>query len=190
MTGDQNEKVKFENDKTGWKLATSVGGVGTGERADVFVVDDPHNVKEAESDAVRETTLQWMFEVVPTRTNDEKSAQVTIMQRVHERDVSGLLLKSGLEGDHLLLPMEFEVARRCKTSIGFEDPRQVEGELLWPDRFSRRHLEEDLKPALRSWGGTYAEASQLQQRPAPRGGGMFKRDWFKFVDEIPEGAAF
>lgn len=189
LTGDQNEKVKFENDKTGWKLATSVGGVGTGERGDVFVIDDPHNVKDAESDAHREATLQWWSEVVPTRTNDpEKSAFVTIMQRVHERDVSGLTLKMG-GYDHLMLPMEFEVARRCGTSIGFEDPRTQEGELLWPERFPRRHLEEDLKPSLRAWGGDYAVAAQLQQRPSPRGGGMFKRDWFKFVDEVPEGLA-
>jgi hypothetical protein len=43
--------VKLANDKTGWKLATSVGGIGTGERCDAILIDDPHNVKEAESEA-------------------------------------------------------------------------------------------------------------------------------------------
>ena len=37
---EQFNLVKVANDRTGWKLATSVGGVGTGERADRFVIDD------------------------------------------------------------------------------------------------------------------------------------------------------
>ena len=47
---------KVTNDKTGWKLASSVGGVGTGERGDRVLLDDPHNVKEAESETVRGET--------------------------------------------------------------------------------------------------------------------------------------
>jgi predicted phage terminase large subunit-like protein len=46
---------------------------------------------------------------------------------------------------------------------------------------------EQLKETFRSQGGSYAEAAQLQQRPAPRGGGMFKREHFQIVDKAPEG---
>lgn len=228
IAGDQNAKVRYDTDKTGFKIATSVGGLGTGERGDRFIIDDPHNVKDTESDAVRESALQWFTEVVPTRMNDpDKSAIIVIMQRVHERDVSGLILREALGYDFLCLPMEYERVTRCFTPVrrkdvatvkvtrvmqeqdpmprwveeGEElpshyepkwveltpqDPRTEEGELLWPDRFSARHLEEDLKPALRAWGGNYAEAGQLQQRPAPRGGGDFQRDDFNFVDRAPE----
>ena len=66
-----------------------------------------------------------------------------------------------------------------------QDPRTEEGELLHPERFSREYLETDLKPRLRSWGGSHAEESQLQQRPSPRGGDMFKREWFEIVDAAP-----
>ena len=52
-------ETRITNDKHGWKLATSVGGVGTGERGDVIILDDPHNVKEAESDQVRTETVRW-----------------------------------------------------------------------------------------------------------------------------------
>jgi predicted phage terminase large subunit-like protein len=31
-------------------------------------------------------------------------------------------------------------------------------------------------------------AGQLQQRPAPREGGLFKRHWFKFIDATPSGS--
>jgi predicted phage terminase large subunit-like protein len=33
----------------------------------------------------------------------------------------------------------------------------------------------------------YATAGQLQQRPAPRGGGLFKREWFKVERAAPAG---
>src|SRR5262249_35008565 len=48
--------LKVMNTATGWKLASSVGGVGTGERADILIVDDPHNVTQAESEQVRGET--------------------------------------------------------------------------------------------------------------------------------------
>lgn len=183
FTEDQNAKIKFENNRTGFKLATSVGGLGTGERGDRFIIDDPHNVKDGESDVKRGTTLLWMSETVPTRLNNPKeSAIVCIMQRVHELDVSGMILAEELGYEHLMLPMEFDPERRCKTSIGFFDPRTEDGELLWPGRHGPDEIKRD-KKAL----GSYAYAGQYQQSPSPRGGGMFQRHWFSLVDAIPVG---
>jgi predicted phage terminase large subunit-like protein len=188
LSEGQNAKMRFDTDRTGFKIATSVSGMGTGERGDRFIIDDPHNVLEGESEAKRENVLQWFTEVVPTRINDPaKSALVVIMQRVHDRDVSGLILEKELGYDHLCIPMEYESdhPHLSRTKTGWKDPRKTEGENAWPERFSKDYLESDLKPSLRAWGGTYAEAGQLQQRPAPRGGGMFKRDDFQFVDAPP-----
>lgn len=176
LVADQNAKVRYDTDKRGFKIATSIGGLGTGERGDRFVIDDPHNVKTAESDTKLEEVAQWFTEVVPTRVNDiDLSAFIVIMQRVHERDVSGLILANDLGYEHLELPMEYEPSRKCYTSIGFEDPRTEEGELLFPERFGQKGVTE-LKKVLSSWGGQYAVSGQLQQRPTPRGGGMFKVD--------------
>lgn len=176
LTSDQNAKVRYDTTKRGFKIATSIGGVATGERGDRFVIDDPHNVKTAESETKLEEVAQWFTEVVPTRVNDiNLSAFVVIMQRVHERDVSGLILAQELGYEHLELPMEYEPSRKCYTSIGFEDPRTEEGELLFPERFDEEGVK-DLKKTLSAWGGQYAVSGQLQQRPTPRGGGMFKVD--------------
>jgi hypothetical protein len=38
---------RLENNQTGFKLATSVGGVSTVERGDRILLDDPHNVIKA-----------------------------------------------------------------------------------------------------------------------------------------------
>src|SRR5690606_15183872 len=80
------------------------------------------------------------------------------------------------------LPMEFEPERACRTSIGFEDPRTHEGELLFPERFPPEVVERDKVPM-----GSYAVAGQFQQRPAPRFGGMFQRGDFEIVDAAPAG---
>jgi predicted phage terminase large subunit-like protein len=181
LTGDQNAKMRFDTNYAGFKIATSVGGLGTGERGDRFIIDDPHNIKDGESDAKRLAALLWFTETVPTRMNDpEKSAIVIIMQRVHDQDISGYILEKELGYEHLMIPMEFEPDRKCYTSIGFEDPRTEDEELMWPERMTREVLTRDKKVM-----GAYAVASQFQQRPAPRGGGMFQREWFEVVDELP-----
>ncbi len=179
LTGDQNEKTRFENDKTGYRLATSVGGTGTGEGGDVVVVDDPHNVHEAESDLIRESTITWWDEVMSTRLNDPKTgARVIVMQRVHNRDLGGHVLEQG-GYEHLCLPAEYEGSNKT-TVIGWSDPRVDAGELLWPERFGPAELE-DLKKRL----GSYAAAGQLQQRPSPRAGGIFQRGWWRFYTISP-----
>ncbi len=82
LTSDQNTKIRFDNDKQGYRLATSVDGALTGEGGDVVVVDDPHNVSEGDSPNVRNSTLAWWDEAMSTRLNDPKTgAYVVIMQR-------------------------------------------------------------------------------------------------------------
>jgi predicted phage terminase large subunit-like protein len=165
---------KVSNDKTGWKLASSIGGVGTGERGDRVLLDDPHSVKESESDVVRQETVRWFREGMSNRLNDmEKSAIVVIMQRVHEADVSGSIIESAQDYTHLMIPMEYD-GRRYHTSIDWTDPRDSDGELAWPERFSPKVVK-----GLRDILGPYGFAGQYQQAPTPRGGGIFKREWWQ-----------
>lgn len=174
LMGDQNVKSRFENDKMGYRLATSVGGTGTGEGGDRVVVDDPHNVNDAESDAIRESTLEWWDQAMSTRLNDPKTgARVIVMQRVHERDLTGHVLEQG-GYEHLCLPAEYEPTTQV-TCLGWKDPRTEIDELLWPERMGRAELD-DLKMRL----GSYGAAGQLQQRPSPAGGGILKRFWWRF----------
>jgi predicted phage terminase large subunit-like protein len=180
LTSDQNTKMRFDNSRSGYRIATSVGGTATGEGGDRIVCDDPHNVGEVASDSVRKSAVDWWDVVMSTRVNDPKtSAMVIVMQRCHQRDLSGHLLEKG-NFEHLCLPAEYEGARR-ETSIGFLDPRTQPAELLWPERFGPSEIV-SLKVSL----GSYAAAGQLQQRPSPAGGGIFKRHWFRYYQ--PRGA--
>lgn len=142
--------------------------------------DDPHDRQGAHSDAERETTLTTFDEAVVTRLNDpETSSIVVIMQRLHENDLSGHVLgKGGYE--HLLIPMHYDPKRSRVTTIGWEDPRKNVGELMHPERFPEEIVRE-IEKAI----GSYAAAGQLEQAPAPAEGGIFKRSWWRFYDELP-----
>lgn len=188
ISDEQATKIKLANTEMGWKFATSVGGVTGGERGDRFIIDDPNNPQDTESDPVRSSTNHWFLEVVPDRLNDiGKSAIIIIQQRLHEEDVSGVAMANGLGYTHLMIPMEYEPSRHCVTSIGWQDPRgcddewnelpdeekdQRVDELAWPERFPPASIQ-TLKMK-----GPYAWAGQYQQSPEPRGGGIFRRDWW------------
>lgn len=173
LTSDQNQKTRYENDKTGFRLATSVGGA-TGERAHIRILDDPHNIEEVESDTIREGVIDWLRYTWSQRTADPKHpCEVLIMQRLHDKDATGYYLELG-GYEHIILPMRLENERRCFTVIG-SDPRVVEGELLFPERFP-----DSVVTSEESKLGPYGAACQFQQNPSPRGGGIFKKRWMKF----------
>ena len=179
LTADQNEKNRYENNKSGCRLAIGVGGAATGEGGDIIVVDDPHNVRYAESDTIRQTTAEWWSRVMSTRNNDPRSgARVIVMQRVHENDLAGHMLRQG-GYETLILPTEYEGSTYV-TGIGWHDPRTEKGELLWKERFGAAEVEEQKRDL-----GSYAAAAQLQQRPAPAEGGILKRAWWKLLREMP-----
>lgn len=184
LTSDQNAKTKFENDRTGFREAMAFTSM-TGSRGDRVILDDPLSVDDANSPAALHAAEVTFTEALPTRMNNDKSAKIVIMQRLHERDTSGVIIAKDLGYVHLCLPMEFEAERRCHTVIGFSDPRTEDGELLFPGRFPAAQVDK-----LKKTMGSYATAGQFQQRPAPREGGMFKRAWFGFARAIPAGTTF
>jgi len=180
LTGDQATKQRFENSRTGYRIATSVGGAATGEGGDRVVVDDPHKADEAQSDVTRESVLSWWDQTMSTRLNQPRSgAMVIVMQRLHEADLTGHLVEQGGFA-HLCLPAEYEPSH---PFVWPEDPRIEEGELLWPERIDADSLAQ-IKRAL----GSYGSAGQLQQRPAPAEGAILKRRWWRWWPGRVEGA--
>jgi len=178
LTSDST--VYFENDKRGFRQAAAVASM-TGKRGDYVLWDDPHSPEKAYSDVQRETAHRIFSETLPTRlTNPQKSVIIVVMQRLHEDDISGYILKNDLGYEHLCMPMEYEPERKCYTSI-WEDWRKVEGELLFEKRFPKDVVERDKKVM-----GVFATAGQFQQRPAPRSGGFFSWENIETVGAAPK----
>jgi predicted phage terminase large subunit-like protein len=174
FAGDQNQKHRVENDRGGHRIAIGTGGSATGEGGDRLVIDDPHNLVDVPSAVTRQATLDWFDTVWSTRRNDpQRSARVIILQRSHTDDLAGHVLEQG-GWECLSLPTEYEGDRR-RTGIGWSDPRHVEGELVWPERFGATAVAE-AKRTL----GSFAYSAQHQQHPVPPSGGTWKRAWFRF----------
>jgi phage terminase large subunit-like protein len=187
LSGDQNQKTRFENTAFGHRIATSVGGTATGEGGSRIIIDDPHSATEAQSDVIRESAIDWLRFTMSTRLNTPKhDAIVIVMQRLHEDDASGYVMKQG-GYEHVCLPMRYELdekGNRRTTILGDYDIRKTEGQLLLPSRFGEPEvlfLEREL--------GEYGTAGQLQQRPAPAGGGILKTKYLKLwraADPLPQ----
>lgn len=196
LASDQNEKRKFENTRGGFREGRAFGSM-TGGRGHRVIIDDPHSTETAESDTERRNTIRIFRESLSDRLNDENSAIVLIMQRLHYGDVSGVITQERMPYVTLCLPMEYEagivdrdgvkVDSKAPNELGFIDPRTEEGELLHPDRFGPQYVAE-----MKAAKGSYAYSGQYQQRPVPREGGMFKREWFegKLLRDIPAGTRF
>lgn len=179
FSDDQNTKTFYKNDKFGEFTALTVGS-GTGRRADTVCIDDPINANNARSKVMRDAVIRWKTETMSSRFSDmQKKQQVLIMQRLHEDDLTGYLLKheKGM-WTHLCLMSEFEPSRATRTltkdkKLFFQDWRKKPGEVLWPERFPPSVLAGD-KIEMKAYG----YAGQHQQNPAPIEGGILKRAWF------------
>ena len=186
---DAKNKLYFETTSSGYRIASSVDGGNTGGGANFICTDDPNNIKEIFSEVTRMNTNEWWDSVMPTRYRLlSERRRLVIQQRTHVDDLSGhILAKDDSKWVHLCLPMEFEKNRRCitiplKSTNGkrWHDPRKRDGELLWPQGVTAKDLEK-LKEDFNY--DEYIIAGQLQQLPAPDGGGILKREWFQWWKE-------
>jgi predicted phage terminase large subunit-like protein len=193
LLDDQNAKSNFGNTAGGQRQSHGWSATIVGEHADAILVDDPTDPKQVTRAALEAVNADWPS--IRNRVNDERSAiRVGIQQRLDVDDWTGNVTsgKSGASWVSVVFPLEFEAARRCRTAMPvdannrlcldpakvvgtWQDPRQVEGELLQPSRYPPDVLEE-----LRLTAGPYGWSSQYQQNPVPREGGRVKRAWLKF----------
>ena len=162
----------------GFRMATSIGGAVTGKHVHYQLIDDPLKAGEGMSAAAREAAWSFIGQTLSTRLLPG-GKRICIMQRLHEDDPAGHMLRDG-GWTHLCLPEEYEPKRTFYSPLGWVDPRKQEGDLLWPDFFSARD-HDARKKAL----GSYGTAGQLQQRPAPEEGGVIKRNVFRVYTELP-----
>ena len=174
LSDDQNLKSYYQNTANGTRIATSVNSGVTGSGANYLILDDPHAALEAQSDALRETALDWFKTVWSSRLNNaKKDKMVVIMQRLHENDVSGYILNELKDWESVVLPITYDGVCR-KTSLGEYDKRTEPGQLLCEERFGEAEIEK-IKQLL----GAYGYSGQYMQDPTPTGGGILKTQYFQ-----------
>lgn len=184
-----NRKHRYVNDKGGHRISVSVGGKTTGEGGDILLVDDPHNMTDVYSDAMRHGALSWWDNSMRSRLNDATTGQKVLNgQRSHDNDLFGhILATEEKRWVVLMLPMEFDPARKCITYFNprgvepdkergpiFEDPRVKRGELLSPKRFGAEEVK-----AERAAMSVRDYSAQFQQDPTSGGGLILKKKWWR-----------
>jgi phage terminase large subunit-like protein len=180
LSGDQNVKSRYENTKSGQRISVGINSGIIGHRANFLVWDDPLNPRFADSDDVRTEINAKIRGMIGTRGADpSKVRRLMIMQRLHEDDPVGHVLKLAKEDEnmpkfeHLVLPVRYE-PNRFFSSIGLADPRTEPGELLFPQLFDDKSVRQQA-----SLLGERDAAAQQQQRPAPKGGYIYLRKWWE-----------
>lgn len=169
---DSKAKDEFRTTLGGIVYATgsdgTITGYGAGKMRPGFggaiIIDDPHKAAEATSDLMRKNVIDWYQNTIASRLNKPETPIIVIMQRLHEEDLAGWLLAggSGEAWQHLNIPA-----------------RMDDGSSFWPQQFPADML--DRLEATSS----YVFAGQYMQRPAPLGGGIFKTEWWRFLDVPP-----
>lgn len=203
ITADRDNQEQYDTTAGGSRISTGIPE-SLGKGGSIRIIDDPHKTDDVESATTIERQIRAYNEVWKTRSNDPKfGAEVIIMQRLSQADLSGVVLG---EGDvvHLMLPLEYEPTRHCVTAIGYEDPRGLDvetgerlegldeatgkvelgspiakqaGAILWPERYDENWVRRQADGV--TGVGPFAYSSQYQQIPVPRGGGLIEREWWK-----------
>lgn len=146
------------------------------------IIDDPQSVEDANSQIETENVIRTYREALQTRETDpQTSAEVLIMQRLGQDDLSGYILQKARDDVvHVMLPMRHIPEAHCTTQW-YDDPRTERDELLWPEQFP-----ESVVNSYEFELGPFSFAGQFMQQPIPRGGGIFKSQWFESWPPLDE----
>ena len=189
---DDKLKKQYSNDKGGRRIVTATDSAVTGEGGDIIIVDDPHNVREIESDQVRLNTHDWWDYAIANRLNQpDKSAWILLGQRTGEDDLFGHVERTHdmKEVVRLVIPNEYDIKRKnlfvsrlpYSGKVIYRDPRTTEGELMCPERISAKATKR-LKRVMRE-----KYYLQYQQDPEAGGGAILSRAaWNAWEGEAPE----
>lgn len=172
ITGDQNAKEWYENERAGHRQSMSIHASATGKKGDVICVDDANDAEKVQSEAHRGSINRRWDNAIYDRVIDFKTGRrVIIGQRTHQQDLIGHARASG-EWVELCIPEEFEAPRRFTTPIGWTDPRTTTGQFLRPEQFGP-----DQKAAAVKRLGSIGYRAKHQQDPQSLEGYLFKKEW-------------
>jgi predicted phage terminase large subunit-like protein len=190
---DERGKKRWFNKDGGGLMATAAGGQITGFRAGritdifsgAFIIDDPIKPADAYSDKKRSFVNEQFNNTIRSRLAIESVPIIIIMQRVHEDDLCGFLLRGGSDEQwhHLNLPALIDKDYKYPKKdykFGIEIPHTLKPGALW----ELKHTKEQLKHIEVS--DPYTFSAQYNQSPAPMGGGIFKDHFFKYFGILPK----
>lgn len=192
---DSKSKKKWYTEQGGGVYATAAGGAITGFRAGrledgfhgAFIFDDPIKPDDAYSDAKRKKINNRFMNTFKSRLARESTTpMVLIMQRIHDEDPSGFLLKGGTgeKWHHLMLPSPIPPGPvKDWYPEEFTHGIPIEYDLPEGPLWELKHDLDKLKEMEES--DPYTTSAQIHQMPSPKDGNIFKDEWWKYWEAIP-----
>lgn len=170
LSKDRSGVEEWETSKRGVCKAVGVGGSATGSGAHILVIDDPIKGKEdAMSENFRDKCWDWYENDLETRLMPE-SGVIVCQTRWHHDDLSGRLIAK--RGD------EFKVINFPAIAEKDEEFRK-KGEALHEERYPLRILETVKRNKPSTFNSLY------QGNPSLDEGGIIKRIWWRYYDNLP-----
>jgi predicted phage terminase large subunit-like protein len=177
IRADSKAKSFYFTNKGGYRLSKTVGGNITGFSGLYIILDDPQNPKTAISKPERLKVNSYFTQSLYNRlTPASLGLRMVVMQRLHEDDLTGHLLKNDKTNHyrHICLPAELsDKVKPVELKVFYRN------KLLDPGRLSVNVLN-GMLAAL----GSKGYAGQYSQVPAKEEGNMVKRAWMKIVQSV------
>ena len=167
----------------GGMSTAGVGGAFSGKGANLLLVDDPiKNSKDAQSPTMRESLWDWWGSTAYSRLEPGGVAMI-VQTRWHEDDLAGRLIQSMKDGGEHWTVVSFPAIADADEDIPEWKWRRAAGAPLWPERYPVERLLQ-----IRDGGSlsAYWWAALYQQRPQPDGGGLFRREYFRYFRNEPD----
>ena len=186
---DSHAKKRWTNVLGGGVQAAPTGGTITGLRggriepgySGAVIIDDPVKPEDAYSDVIRKRINNRFMNTIRSRVATENTPIIIIMQRIHEDDLTGFLLRGG-SGDqwhHLLIPAllsENEPDYPHDYTYGIQVENNLDAGPIWEVKHNEDQLNQ-LKNA-----DPYTYSSQYDQRPSPIGGSLCRKEHWRFYE--------
>jgi len=179
QTSAKNTEFEVGTSRNGYRLGTSIDGALTGRGGDILIIDDPLKPADALNDGRRTSVNSWFSSTLLSRLDDMTTgAIIVVMQRLHDDDLTGALLRSSEKWVHLKLPAIAEQDEEIQIGPDKFHIRRI-GDILHAERMPLSELEKrrTLDPE------TFA--AHYQQIPIPPGGIIIRRIWVRYYDVLP-----
>lgn len=157
----QNGKVLFSS------LGGSITGFGAGiltetkKFSGALLVDDPNKPGDVNSTRLAEKTYEYFSGTLLSRLNNSFIPLIIMQQRIHTRDLTGLIEENGLNYKKVVCPLE-----------------NKDGSFNLKYQYTIERINE-LKKNIFVW------ASQYQQQPIPLNGNIIKQEYFEQLFSFP-----
>lgn len=164
LSKEKRSASEWKTEQGGEVRSVGVGGSIFGFGAHLIIIDDYcKSIEQALSLAERDSCHRWFHGSIRNRLEDENSGAIVIVAtRYHKDDLVGRILKEQEQGGDKWKLVKF--TGLADHAEGLDELGRKPGESLWPQKWSREHLEKEQR-AFAISGYQWMWEALYQQEP-------------------------